>query len=309
MVKFPLALFDAFSETSFGGSVAAVIDHAEELSSENMQRIAKEIGAPATGFITAIGTDAIGTDMVDVRFFSTMTEYPMCGHGTIGLMTWLMERGIFRPENGKAKTIVLRTPAGTAEMELSIRADGRFMVMVSLDSARFEPSGVHRTTIAPMLGIASDDIVGDAPLELTRSDFTHLVVPIAKLDTMGRITPDYPRITELSHEFEIDTISVFSLETENPKSTIHCREFCPAVGTPEAPASGTTNRALACYLYEQQLLQSDSDGKYVMLAEQGIEMGRPSYIRVELEVEDNSVIKARVGGIATKTMEGEFFLN
>ncbi|OUU59285.1 MAG: hypothetical protein CBC21_02790, partial [Proteobacteria bacterium TMED61] len=78
MSQYPFALYGAFSEASFGGCLGGVIDQASELSADQMLRIAKEVGAPATGFITDIDQDG-----VSVRFFSTLTEYPMCGHVTI----------------------------------------------------------------------------------------------------------------------------------------------------------------------------------------------------------------------------------
>ena len=62
--------------------------NAASLTAEQMQAVAREIGAPATGFVQRATASS-----VDVRFFSTQTEYGMCGHGTLGLMTWLVERG------------------------------------------------------------------------------------------------------------------------------------------------------------------------------------------------------------------------
>ena len=98
-------------------------------------------------------------------------------------------------------------------------------------------------------------------------------------------------------------------ETVLPESSIHCREFCPAVGTPEAPATGTTNRALACYLLRQGLLDSQIDGRQTVIAEQGYEMGRPSRICTEMMVQDGEAVEIKVGGVATKTMQGTFFVS
>ena len=81
---------------------------APEPTAEEMQRVACEMNAPATGFIQACDSAS-----VDVRFFSTKTEYGMCGHGTLGLMTWLVERSVFplgaRP--GSTLRVTLRTPS------------------------------------------------------------------------------------------------------------------------------------------------------------------------------------------------------
>ena len=60
-----------------------------------------------------------------------------------------------------------------------------------------------------------------------------------------------------------------TLETDDQAHTLHCREFALAVGTNEAAATGTTNRALACYLHDYQVLPMLESGTFTILAEQG----------------------------------------
>ena len=55
MIAVPFALYDAFSETAFGGSQAGIVSDAAKLDDETRRRIAKEFGAPATCFVTATG--------------------------------------------------------------------------------------------------------------------------------------------------------------------------------------------------------------------------------------------------------------
>jgi len=78
MKAFPLAAYDAFSATAFGGSQAAVLTDAMPIDRSERQRIAREIGMPATAFV-----DAYGEDWIQVQFMSTVMELPMCGHGTL----------------------------------------------------------------------------------------------------------------------------------------------------------------------------------------------------------------------------------
>ena len=72
MTEYPVAFYRAFSETIFGGSMAGIIAQAENLPAGQMLQIAQEIGAPATGFITAI--DEHG---VDVRFLWSNINVPL----------------------------------------------------------------------------------------------------------------------------------------------------------------------------------------------------------------------------------------
>ena len=59
MVTVPFALYDAFSDTAFGGSQAGVVSDAAWLDANARRRIAREVGAPATGFVTACGDHSI----------------------------------------------------------------------------------------------------------------------------------------------------------------------------------------------------------------------------------------------------------
>lgn len=303
MPEYPVALFDAFSEKAFGGSIAGVVADAGGLTADEMLRIAREIGAPATGFITEIDDQG-----VDVRFFSTMTEYPMCGHGTMGLMTWLVQRGWFVPDVERPVTAELRTPAVTSAVELRRRTDDRIEVMLTLVPAEFEDSVLSAADLAPLLGIEIDGFVSEPAMSVATTDFRSLLVPVRNLADMEAVTPDFTAIAALCRRVTIDTIALFTDQPVQPVKTIRCREFCPAVGTPESPASGTTNRAIACYLHRHGLLGSVCDSRQTLHTEQGYEMGRPSQIVTELSLRDGQPAEVSVGGLASKSMEGTFYL-
>lgn len=304
MPEYSFAFYNAFSETTFGGSQAGVIADAQDLNAEQMQRIAKAVGAPATCFV--VGSDGGG---IDVRFFSTQTEYLMCGHGSIALMTWAVDQELFHLSRNKKTLIKLRTVGASSAVEVYASEDGRTQVMLPLSAATFESCLVPVAELGALFGIDAESVEPGLPVEITRSDFTHLIVPISDLSTMRKLTPDFAAIEALSQKLGVDTVALFCSETVLPESTIHCREFCPAVGTPEAPATGTTNRALACYLLRHDLLESNIDSRRCIIAEQGFEMGRPSRICTEMTVQGERAVDIRVGGVATKTMEGKYFVS
>ena len=303
MSEYPVAFYRAFSDTVLGGSMAGIIAQAQNLAAGQMLQIAQEIGAPATGFITAI--DEHG---VDVRFFSTLTEYPMCGHGTMGLMTWLVEHGWFVPDNGTTVTTTLRTPAMASDVEIRIREDGRPEVLLSLAPAVFEPAVLCTDELAGMLGISQEGFRDDLDMKVTITDFRSLLVPIRSVVDLETVAPDFAAITALCHRESIDTIALFTPVEINSDPMIRCREFCPAVGTPESAASGTTNRAISCYLYQTGQLGDLQNGSLTLHSQQGHEMGRPSVVMSELSTRNGQVVEVHVGGLATKAIEGKFFL-
>ena len=303
MNPYQFDLFNAFTENAFGGSPAGIIYDGAELSTEQMQRIAREVGAPATCFVIRVEKHD-----VHVRFFSTAQEYPMCGHGTLGLMTGLVERGHLEVSLGQTKKFDLHTSASSAVVEVTHRSDSRTEVMLKLAPAVFEPASLTPDQFKVFFGVSSQAMDSSLPVEYTASDFSHLVVPLKGLDDIRAVTPDFERIHEFCTQHHIDTVVLFSQQTVYPESTVHCREFAPRVGTPEVPAAGTTNRALSCYLVRHDLLECSDGESCAVTSEQGYAMDRPSVVTTRMALDGKTPTDLWVGGVATKAMSGRFFV-
>lgn len=302
MNSFPFALFDAFSDTPFGGSQAAVITDASAIGSEQRAKIAREIGMPATAFV-----DSIGPDSVVAQFMSTVMELPMCGHGTICLFSHLLETGLLTLENADAGSVELRLPKTTATVSLQRRDDGRYQVLLDISPPAFAAPPTHIGTLLTLLGLDADALDPDLPLETARGDFIHLVVPLAGLEAMRAIRPDFSGMVEFCNDNGIETIAVFSNEVENPTSRIHVRDFCPAVGVSESAAAGTTNAALTSYLLRHGLLPLEQN-QIQLTAEQGLELGRPSSIQSIVTLDAGAITRLQVGGVATRVFDGQVYL-
>ncbi|MGB1447275.1 MAG: PhzF family phenazine biosynthesis protein, partial [Arenicellales bacterium] len=166
-------LYSAFTDAAFGGSHAGIIYDGEGLTTETMQQIAREVRAPATCFVMSAKDREVG-----VRFFSTAQEYPMCGHGTLALMTGLVSRGYLDISRGSSDKVTLRTPASSATVTVDHQDDGRIEVMLNLEPAEFEPVSIDKKTLERLFGAGAGDLDGSLPVEYTRSDFSHLVIPM-----------------------------------------------------------------------------------------------------------------------------------
>ena len=295
LIRPPVVLYAAFSEVASGGSPAGVVVDASELDAETMQQIAAEVGAPATCFVTGF-VDGI----IDVRFFSTTTEYGMCGHGTVGLVTSLVEREVVVPGADGRVGLVVRSAGGAVKVEVRCRGDGRPEVWMDLAPTSFEPGGVDPAEVAALLGVATDSLDATLPIERTVSDFTHLIVPFRGLSAMAAAAPDFDGLAKWCRRIGVDTVALIVADEADGDHDYRCRDLCPAVGTDEAAATGTTNRALACWLVRQDLLGMGVDGHHMLVAGQGIEVGRPSAVCSEVEVIGGRVDRVRVGGLATR---------
>lgn len=296
--RLPFAVYDCFSSRRFGGNVGGIVFEAGLLSDDEMQKVAREINAPVTGFVTDQTADR-----VDIRFFMPGGEIQMCGHVAVGLFTHLVtthgaESGAFVPR-------VMRTRSGDVDINLTNGTDDAVIAMMGLSAPAVEPSDVDRAAVANALRIDTTALHPGLPLEIGSTGLRHLFVPVGDLATVQAMEPDFAALKELSHEVSAATVVAFSLETADPGNTVHCRDFCPAVGVDEVPASGTSNSALAGYLVKHGLVQVGGDGAgATILAEQGSEIGRPSLIRSEITLSGAKILSLWVGGSAVQSAEG-----
>ena len=310
MTQFTFAQYDAFSDKPFGGSQAAVIENAQTIDKATRLKIAREIGLPATAFV-----GDIDAHQVEVQFMSTVMELPMCGHGTICLMSHLTESGYFPLTDNQPREIELKLPNGNATVEISKVDNQRIQVMLDIKPPSFKnpPDDNHR--LVKILGLDHDDLDKQRPLEIAHGDFIHLVVPLAGLHSARKVQPDFAGIVDYCHDHGIETVVVFSTEVEHSENFIHVRDFCPAVGVAESAAAGTTNAALTSYLIRHAMVQPNVDGIIDISAEQGHEINRPSRIRSVAQItsktpstSQNEILRLQVGGIATRIIDGQIYL-
>ena len=302
MRSIDIKLFDAFSDRLFGGNVAGVVVDADGLNDDDMRMVAREIAAPVTGFAWSHGPGTF-----EARFFTPGQEISACGHVTVGLFTQLSEEGRLAGD-GDVIEASLRTRAGQARVEVRRRNGEADLVMLRQNRPTFRPCALGRRDVAGPLGISGEDIEPGMPMEISSTGLSHLFVPVRDLATVAALRPDMRGLADLSDKLGVDTVDVFALETAEPGHDVHSRDFCPAVGVPEAPASGTTNGALTCYLVRNGLASAESDGAVTVLAEQGYEMGRPSLVRSEARTQGRKILEIAVGGTAVRSMEGRIAL-
>ena len=81
--------------------------------------------------------------------------------------------------------------------------------------------------------------------------------------------------------------------------------FAPGVGVPENPATGSAAAAFPAVLHRFDTLP---EGTSEFTIEQGIEMGRPGEIKLEIEVANRKLKRVRIGGFACLVARGKLSL-
>ena len=100
-------------------------------------------------------------------------------------------------------------------------------------------------------------------------------------------------------------VMVFALDGGSADADVHARVFVPRLGIPEDPATGSACAALGGYL---AVRTPRDDATLRWTVAQGVEMGRPSRLEVEVDKEAGEVRAVRVGGEVVPMMSDAFEL-
>jgi trans-2,3-dihydro-3-hydroxyanthranilate isomerase len=287
-------LMDAFSDTPFGGNPAGVVPNADGLSVDQMQSIANEIHASETAFV--LPPTEVGVADFRIRYFTPTCEVDLCGHATVGALCGLFQHGVL--EDAKEGTCRIETAVGVLNVSYGTR-DGKVWAEMGQASPQFRETPIDRLTAAHLLGLEVVDLAEDLPCGLSFTGLWDLFVPVRSLEVMRRIEPNLVGLGEWNRTMGVCSTHVYTVETQHADNHFHARDFSPAVGIPEDPATGTATGALLALLVHHNLVQTNEVYRF----EQGYEISRPSLIEARM-VNESGRLSVRVGGNAYCVLEG-----
>lgn len=282
-------LLDVFTDRQFGGNQLAVFPEPPlDLPAEIMQKIAKELNLSETTFVYPPTNCACDYRL---RIFTPAAELPMAGHPTIGSANILARLGMLGIIAGET-TIVFEE--GIGPIAVTIRADESgepTEVWMQQPIPQFRDIYADRSSMAEMLSLKSADLHADVPMQVLSSGLPFLFVPLNSLDAAQRIRFRRDRWADALAGTEAENIFVTTTETVYESSSAHSRMFAPALGINEDPATGSASGPLGAYLLKYGLVQSGD-----LVSEQGFEIGRPSFIRINVSWNGAAFSSVSVGG-------------
>jgi trans-2,3-dihydro-3-hydroxyanthranilate isomerase len=285
-------LVDVFTDRAFGGNPLAVVTNGRGVSDETMQAIAKEFNLSETTFV--LPPDDPRHDW-RVRIFTPAHELPMAGHPTVGT-AFVLAREHLIPRAGRESNILFEEGVGPVPVRVEFEDAEPSFAEMSQPLPRFGPRlDEDRQAVARMLSLEESDLEPGLPVEVVSCGVPFLYVPLRSLDAAHRARPRVDLIERVANEHGVPPeVFVFTREVEHAGSTVHSRMFAPGMGITEDPATGAASGPLGCYLVRYGLVPGDPAAEIV--SEQGIEMGRPSYIRIRIERQGDDLTAVRVGG-------------
>ncbi len=295
-------IYDVFTDRALAGNPLAIVHDCEGLDTVAMQAIAAEFNLSETVFVAP---PASSVHTAAIRIFTPRSELPFAGHPTVGTAIALFERrGMERRTDGAA-ILVLEEEVGHVRCAVANAQDRP--TFAEFDLPRLpEPLALSAEPelIAAALGLSPRDIgfENHTPAAWT-AGVPYVTVPVSGLEAAARASLDAAAWRDIAPPFgsSIASAWVYCRETVDHACGFHARMFAPHDGIPEDPATGSAAAAFA-----GQIMRHDEpvDGAYRVWIEQGVEMRRPSAIRLEIDVEQHRIGGARIGGHAVKLAEG-----
>lgn len=292
-------IVDVFTDRPYAGNPLGVVHGADDLSTEQCQRIAQELGFSETTFPGAEVRD--GREYA-TRIFTPEQEIPFAGHPTLGTAWVLRSRGLLT-----GTECVQVCGAGRIDVRFQGGSDDRVeLAAVPRDLAGPLEQDLVRDLLR-LVGLRLPDVSGQAWIAGCGLSFVHL--PVTEEAVVRAVAPR-PLSASLTARLAavgpvedlLDALNVYAVSGEAPRLAVHSRVFVPGAGVPEDPATGSAAAGLGMALAASGLLPEG--GRYDIV--QGVEMGRPSALAGRVEATGGTATRCLVAGgvhpVATGTV-------
>jgi len=285
---------DVFTTNRFEGNPLAVFTDGDGLSDDQMQAIAREMNLAETVFVQKPTDDRA---LARLRIFTTNQELKLAGHPVVGTWFLLAELGVVPAQEGGVH-VMHQTGAGILPVEIRFK-DGRpNRVTMTQTEAAFKPAKLKKAALAKALGLSPKDLDPHLEPECVSTGIFNLMVPLKNRAALSKIEMNMNELRRLTGKSS--TMAYCFVLSGSGKA--HTRGMLPWE-LYEDPATGSAAGSLGAYLVKHGKL---SPGQTLTIT-QGVEMGRPSHIEVEISTKGKKLVP-RVSGAAVRIFEGTFQL-
>jgi trans-2,3-dihydro-3-hydroxyanthranilate isomerase len=294
-MKLKFHTLDVFTTRKFSGNPLAVVLDADHLTTAQMQTITKEFNLSETTFVMK-PEDPNNT--AKMRIFFPGGEMPFAGHPTLGSALLLAELH-------NLTEVRFELNAGLTPVKIS-GTSGIFTAPVVPYHVPKQLPSIETTAVA--LNLDPSDIgFEDHGIALLEGGPRFFFVPVKNRAALEKSQVRQPYWNELLAPLggSADAAYLYTRGGDGPNTNFRARMYAPTGGIIEDPATGSATALLAAQLLTAEQLK---DGTHVWNLEQGYEMGRPSDLRLEADVNSGKLTAVRVGGSAVRLMSGEIEL-
>jgi trans-2,3-dihydro-3-hydroxyanthranilate isomerase len=272
---------DVFAPRAFAGNPLAVVFDADDLTTEQCQRLAFEFHLSETSFLSA--PTEPGADY-RVRIFTPFAELPFAGHPSVGAAHTLVR-------SGRLPAGLLRQECGAGVLDVVVDDDGALLT----GGRPTLEDGPDPAALALALGLSTADVVGvPASVAGCGLPFAFLMVHAGLVD---EAVPDMAALDALGIG---EGVSVLSWDGHG--STAYARVFAGDLRWGEDPATGSAALGTGVWLAASGLVAPDGTSQYTV--RQGERLGRPSVLECTVTADGGRATAATVRGAVVPVARG-----
>jgi len=284
---------DVFSERALAGNPLAVVMNSAGLAAEQMQAIAREFNLSETTFVERRDAAVEQREGVRVRIFTTQEELPFAGHPTLGTASVLRRHA---PETVQDDTVRLALNVGAVPVRFE--GDGTFGEMTQRDPEF--GTDLDPAVVAQLTGLAVDDFDPELTPQMVSTGTAFAIVALRSAEALGKLRVNHEEATLWLRERGARWFYVLGPTGGKEPAWRARMQFYGG----EDPATGSAAGCAISYLVRHGVVAS---GERIAVW-QGVEMGRPSELRLSAKLESPRVTEVRVGGSTVLVAKGHLFL-
>ncbi|MGM4910820.1 PhzF family phenazine biosynthesis protein [Rhizobium sp. 768_B6_N1_8] len=294
------SVYDVFTDTKLAGNPLAVIFDGEGLDDAAMQAVARETNLSETVFVQPANNPAY---TARIRIFTPGRELPFAGHPTVGTAIALAEKA--HGAGTLDLVSVLEENVGPVRCAVRLRdGEASFAEFDLPRKSQQIPLPLDKLGIADALSLKTTEIGFENHVpSIWSAGVPFLMVPVHDVGAAERLEFD-PQLWEKTVPFVDGALAsayIYCRGGVNHVAKFHARMFASGMGISEDPATGSAAAALSGAINHFDRL---TDGHHPILIEQGLEMGRPSFIHLHMDIEGGTISNARIGGQAVRIATG-----
>lgn len=275
-------IVNSFGKRLFCGNPVAAFFDCDDLDSLVMQNIAAELHLSETTFICSPKKNGDAY----VKIFTPVNELSFAGHPLLGTALVLFNKT-------NSSNLKIETKKGVFNFFIRQVKESPLTAYVQME----QPIPIispceYQQELLEALGLEESTL----PIEVYDVGPRHVFVGVENISILSKIRPDLKKLAAFINMAALcfcpDDIGTWRL-----------RMFSPAYGVSEDAATGSAAGPLAMHLARHGLIEF---GKEIEIL-QGVEMGRPSYMKGLIKIENNIPYLA-AGGFAFQIAIGQYFI-
>jgi trans-2,3-dihydro-3-hydroxyanthranilate isomerase len=291
-------VLDVFADRPLAGNPLAVVVDSQGLDTAAMQAIAGEFNLSETVFLAPPDNPRHSAKL---RIFTPRSELPFAGHPTVGAAVLLGRLGAAENPARLESILALEEQVGPVRAVVKVAGQGGHALFDVPRQSKEIGETREDEAVAAALGLLPSELCFENHVPTVFSagvGFTF--VPVRDLGVIAKARAN-PSVWDAAFAADAAGAFLYCRETAAKGHNFHARMFGPTFGIPEDPATGSAVAALAGVILA---FDEPIAGSHRYVVEQGFEMGRPSLIGLEIDVEGAELAATRIGGDAVVVAEG-----